>query len=323
MDDLDPRLLAGAHRSNDLIAAGVHASELSGPLWEQQLPGRYVWTPTDSDHPRQRALVGASAAPDDGAAGGWAAAYLLGARMLDGSTADPSVFEPVLVCMPRVLHRPRWDGIRPFRSDLCPDDVVEVDGVPVTSRLRTAFDLTRLARSLTEAVVALDVVVRDLKVEPADVLAYAHERPKWRGAPQVRAAVALTDPRSASPQETRFRMLWVLDAGLPRPLANWPVNDLDGNLLGIVDLLDPDAAAAGEYDGADHAAPERRALDHARQETIERHRLSVVRIAGPDLTRYRRRTVLRIRGKREAGVQRDRALDLWSPGTTPPSVPLR
>lgn len=306
-------LLRGAHRRAELLAAGVTEHELRGPLWVQVLPGRYAWAPTDREHARQRALVGASAAPDDGAAGGWAAAFLLGARQLDGSTFAPEIYEPVLVCMQRVRQRPWWPGVRPFRSELAPNDVVVADGVPVTSPLRTAFDLARLAPTVTEAVVRLDVMARDLGVDPGDVHDYARERRRWRGVPRVRAACRHVDPRSASPQESRFRMLWVLAAGLPTPLSNWPVNDLDGRLLGVVDLLDPDAGLAGEYDGADHAAPERRALDHARQETIEQHRLRVVRIAGPDLGRLRHRTVLRLQSRHALGRSRDRSRDRWVP----------
>jgi hypothetical protein len=316
--EIPERLLRGAHRRGELLAAGIPAGELRGPLWEQSFPRRWAWAATDPTHPRQRALAGAAVAPDDGAVGGWAAAYLLGATQLDGSTPDPDELQPVLLCMPRVRQRPWHDGVRPFRSDLDAGDVVEVDGVPVTSPLRTAFDLARRARTVTEAVVRLDVMARDLDVSPSDVWAYAEERRRWRGLPLVRAACPLVDPRAASPQETRFRMLWMHEAGLPRPLCNWPVHDLDGHLLGVVDLLDPEAALAGEYDGSDHAAPERRALDHARQEQIEAHRLKVVRTAGPDLTRHRLRTVQRLQARHRRGRARDRNRDLWLPGTHDP-----
>jgi hypothetical protein len=323
MDDLPQLLLAGAHRRAVMLANGVTEAELRAGLWAQVHPRRYAWAATQPEHPRQRALVAASVCPDDGALGGWAAAFLLGARQLDGSTPDPDEFVPALVCMPRMRRRPWWDGVRPFRSELDAADVADVGGVRVTSPLRTAFDLARLASSLTEAVVALDVMARDLDVDPGEVRAYAAERRRWRGTPRARAATGLVDARSASPQESRFRMLWVLDAGLPRPLCNWPVEDGAGNLLGVVDLLDVDAATAGEYDGAEHAAPERRSLDYARQEDLERHRLTVVRAAGPDLGKYRTRTVQRLRLQHERGRRRDRARDRWVAGSNPPSVPFR
>lgn len=314
MRDLPERLLAGAHTSADLALAGVTSEELKGPLWRQVLPQLYAWAATDPHHPRHRALVVASVVPDDGAVGGWAAAYLLGAGQLDGSTPDADIFEPVLVCLQRRSQRPWWPGIRPFRSDLDPSDVVEVEGVRLTSALRTAFDLGRLASSVTEAVVCLDVVVRDLGVRTDELLAYAEERPRWRGVQRLRRAVPLVDPRAKSPQESRFRMLWVLDAGLPRPLCNWPVLDLDGHLLGEVDLLGVAAGLVGEYDGADHSGAYRRSVDHARHDTLLRHRLRVVRTAAPDLGRYRRRTVHRLRTDHALGMARDRSRDLWVPG---------
>ncbi len=323
MDELSQELLTGAHRRAGLLEQGVTEAELRSGLWAQVYPRRYAWTATEGGHPRQRALAAATVCPDDGALGGWAAAFLLGAHQLDGSTPDPDAGLPALLCMPRVRRRPWWEGVRPFRSDLDVSDVVEAAGVRVTSPLRTAFDLARLAPSLTEAVVVLDVMARDLHVAPADVLAYATDRRRWRGTPRTREATALADARSASPQESRFRMLWVLDAGLPRPLCNWPVEDGAGHLLGVVDLLDLAAGTAGDYDGADHAAPERRSLDHARQEDLERHRLEVVRAAAPDLGRYRSRTVARLRHHRARGLRRDRAQDRWVAGSSPPSVPFR
>ena len=323
MDELDEALVVGAHRRGVLLAGGVSVGELRSRMWTQVHPRRYAWAVTDAQHPRQRAMVAASVVPDDGALGGWAAAFLLGVRQLDGSTPDPDVFAPALLCMPRVRRRPWWGGVRPFRSDLDACDVVHVSGTRVTSPLRTAFDLARRAPSLEKAVVLLDVVARDLGVDPGDVLAYARERKRWHGTPRARAAAGLADPRSASPQETRFRMLWMLAAELPWPVCNWPVEDDAGNMLGVVDLLDTEAAMSGEYDGADHAAPERRSLDHARQDDLERHRLAVVRATGPDLRRYRSRTVQRLQRKHEQRLARDRSRDRWRAGAHPPSVPFR
>ncbi len=254
MDPIPAELVVGAHPSRRLAAAGISSTELRGALWDQVLPGRWAFAATDARHPRQRALVAASVVPPDGAVGGWAAAHLLGARALDGSTPDPDVDQPVLLCLQRRAQRPWWPGIRPFRSDLAPGDVVEVDGAQVTSPVRTAFDLARLAPSLVEAVVALDAVLAALDVDLRAIEAYARARPRWRGRPRARAALDLADGRSASPQETRLRMLWVLEAGLPRPEPNQAVRDRRGHLLGEVDLLDVETGLVAEYDGAHHAS---------------------------------------------------------------------
>lgn len=314
MDDLPQRLLAGAHRSSTLREAGVTRAEQRSPCWTQVLPGCHAWAATDPDHPRQRALVAATVLPADGALGGWAAAFLLGARDLDGSTPHPDRFDPVLVCLQRESRRRWWPGLRPFRSDLGTGDVVERDGVGVTSPVRTAFDLGRLAASVTEAVAALDAVCRALGVRPSEVAAYARDRPGWRGLPQLRRALPLVDPRSRSPQESRLRMLWVLEAALPRPKVNWPVLDLDGRLLGEVDLLDVDAGLVGEYDGAHHATAQQRGVDQTRHEVLDRHGLEVVRLVSGDLTTHRRRTVVRLRRARATGLTRDRTRDRWMAG---------
>ncbi len=298
----------------------MSAHELRGPLWRQEHPGRYAFAATDPQHPRQRALVGASVLPADGALGGWAAAYLQGASRLDGSTADPDRFEPVLLCMPRRCQRQWWPGLRPFRSELDADDVVLVDGVRVTSPLRTAFDLGRLAPSDTEAVVVLDAAAAGLGVDLPGLASYARSHPRWRGTPRLRRGLRLADPRSRSAQESRFRVLWQVDAGLPRPRWNWSVRARDGHLLAVVDLLDVEAGVVGEYDGGDHAPADRRAVDNARHEVLERHGLRVVRLAGGDLTSGRRRTVLRLQGARSDGLRRDRALDRWYADPVAPSV---
>ena len=75
---------------------------------------------------------------------------------------------------------------------------------------------------------------------------YVVERPAWTGVPFVRRALALAIDQSRSPQETRTRLVWILDAGLPPPLCNQPVFDLEGKLLGIPDLFDPVAGCVAE-----------------------------------------------------------------------------
>jgi hypothetical protein len=105
----------------------------------------------------------------------------------------------------------------------------------------------------------------------------------WTGVPLVRAAIDLADEASRSPQETRLRLIWVLDARLPPPLVNPPVFDLDGNLLGYPDLLDVEAGHAVEYDGDDHRSAKRHSDDVGREQGFRRHRIEVTRVTGPDM----------------------------------------
>jgi hypothetical protein len=59
--------------------------------------------------------------------------------------------------------------------------------------------------------------------------------------PIVRSGVELCDGRAASCPESRLRVLWVVEAGLPPPLVNVPVFTLSGLLIGIPDLIDAEA----------------------------------------------------------------------------------
>lgn len=63
-----------------------------------------------------------------------------------------------------------------------------------------------------------------------------------------------------------MRLIWVLDAGLPRPLANTPVFDRSGQHIGTPDLLDVEVGLVGEYDGAHHLDAAQRFHDVNREE---------------------------------------------------------
>lgn len=70
--------------TNEASALDVTRGELAGPRW--RAPHRGVQVPVGSDPmaPLQRIYDAAATLPSDGAVGGWAAGYLLGATDLDG-----------------------------------------------------------------------------------------------------------------------------------------------------------------------------------------------------------------------------------------------
>lgn len=275
------------------LAGGIGRYELAGPLWRRPYRDVHVWRCLDAADPVLRTAEAAALLPSSAAIGGWAAARLLGAVDFDGESAAGELM-PVLLCLSRpqrVLVRP---GIRTFRSDLLPEDVVEVDGVPVTSAVRTCFDVGRLAPTAEDAVVELDSAVRDLGVSVEDLSGYARERRRWRGVPQLLRALGLVDVRSASRGESRLRWCWVIEAGLPRPEVNCEVRDLDGRLLGVPDLLDSASGLVGEYDGRHHRQLDRYTADNVREEGLERAGLVVARATGLDVGPDRRRLVWRL-----------------------------
>jgi len=90
-----------------------------------------------------------------------------------------------------------------------------------------------------------------------------------------------------------MRLCWLFEAGLPPPLCNQELFDLDGRLLGVPDLFDPVAGLVGEYDGADHKDGERHRADVAREERFRDHGLEYFEIVRGDL-RDRRRAAARM-----------------------------
>lgn len=307
---LPDRLLVGTHPLRDWLDAGVTRRELAGPLWLHPSRGMYAWAPETDDLTARLHRVG-GLAPPDGALGGWAAARLHGATDLDGVCGDGWTM-PVIMCVPRrqtcrraaPRSRPRA-GVRVWRSDLESEDRVLIDGTAVTGPVRTGFDAARLSPTLAgggrdaadraEALVIVEALLRTGTVRLDEIAAYAAARPRMTGARQVQWVLqhAVTGTRSC--QETRFRQLWTMEAGLPEPVVNAPLADVSGRFLAEVDLLDPETGLVGEYDGAYHAGALRRSADHARVHQLEQFGLVVVRVASPDLTEFRARTVHRLR----------------------------
>jgi len=229
----------------------------------------------DARDPKVRAHVAAAALPKGAALGSWAAATLLGVpeTWVDGRTSRGELAPvPVTVARPGRPYVRR--GLQVIQAELEPEDVIEVDGVPLTSGVRTAFDQMRGAATLGDAVAAGDAALRFGLTTVEELGAYVAERPRWRGVPRARAALPLLDGRTESPPESVFRTIWVRSRlGMPEPQV--VVLDRGGAFIARMDLVDREAGVGGEYQGAAHREGERpradtqrfRALDAAGMET--------------------------------------------------------
>jgi hypothetical protein len=113
--------------------------------------------------------------------------------------------------------------------------------------------------------------------------------------PLLRRALTLMDGRSRSVGESRLRVLWVVEARLPRPECNPYLLGRLGQVVGMPDLLLVASGLVGEYDGAHHRDLEGHTLDNAREEDFEGLGLVVVRATSIDLGPRRSLTISRLR----------------------------
>lgn len=260
--------------------------ELGKAPWLRPHRGVVVWGEQDMQAPAIR-ISCASEAVGGAPIGTWAAAFLHGSRDFDGGRGIGTL-EPVVFCTGLSGTKRSRPGLVPLRSTLAADDVVEVAGFAVTSPVRTAFDLARTADSLHEAVAAVDCLLRvQPRVLTVDQLAdYVESHAGSRGVRQVRACIPLLSPLARSRPESVFRVIWQLEADLPKPVVNPRlVTAGAGRLLGYPDLLDPETGLVGEYDGAHHRDIDQHSRDNVREEAFEDAGLTVVRATAVDLRR--------------------------------------
>lgn len=160
---------------------------------------------------------------------------------------------------------PRGIIVRNERIDA--DEIVEINGIPVTSVRRTAFDLARhLPRDL--AVRHLDALARATGVSAADALILGERHPRARGLPRARLSLPLMDSGCESPQETRIRLI-LIDDGLPAPRTQ--IRLYDGINEAVIDMGYDEPMVGFDYDGQQHQTDRDRYVhDIGRAELIDR-----------------------------------------------------
>jgi hypothetical protein len=309
-------------RAADLLSLDVTADELRGPGWRSPFHGIHVPAGTPTDPSTQRILDAAELVPPAGAVVGWAAGRLLGAAELDGRGRSGTECEPVVIGVRSYQqHAAPRVGVRFVRSRFTLDDVVEVRGIPVSSPVRTTFDLMRWHRP-EDALVHGDLMARWTGVTHEEVGAYAKDHRRYRGVPVVRRMLPLVDPAARSTGESRLRYIWVVDAGLAVPACNPYLVDQQGTIVGMSDLLDTEFGLAGEYDGSTHRDLAEHTADNTREEGFEGLGVVVVRATSLDVTRHRSRTVDRLLdGRQRARDITRRGARTWGWAPSPPWRP--
>ena len=169
---------------------------------------------------------------------GTSAAAVYGAPLWKADLSEVTLIRPAAT---GGSHSP---GRRVRAALLDPGEVVEHEGLAVTSPARTVRDLGCWC-SFETAVVAGDHLAR---MFPGRVPLVGDALPRSVGIRQARAVHAALDPRAESPGESLTRLLLVA-GGLPAPEAQIEVFDPDGTFLGRCDLGWPEDAVMLEFDG--------------------------------------------------------------------------
>lgn len=299
---------------------GPTRRQARGPGWRRTSRGLFVPAGTPSDGAEQRIVEAAAVLPRGGGVTGWAALRWSGGAWFDGMEPGGQTPLPVTLAIgdSRILAQP---GFEVSEEHLRPYDMEELDGLPLTSAVRSVTYLMRHASTLLEAVTALDMAAYNDLVSVNEVLAYQPTLPAWTGIPLCRKASVLADENAWSPREVKVRLTWTMLAELPRPLCNRPVFDRAGRHVATPDLLDEEAGVALEYDGELHLAGAQRRRDRDREEALRRVGLEYLTVmAGDSDERVAdRMREVRARARWEAPSRRDWTVDLpswWVPTFT-------
>lgn len=211
----------------------------------------------------------------------------------------------------------RRPGVVGHRAKLDTSDVVEVDGLRLTTPARTWLDLAPLLKDPLDLVAAGDALLQrsDGPPRPDGVLganplatlteidAAMRRRRSVKGIQAAREARPMLREGVDSAPESRMRMV-VVSAGLPEPVVN-PVLVLGSGVRRQPDLALLEWKLALQYDGGGHAEQAQVNRDIWRDDDFDRHDWRTVK-AGRDLyTAYGEQAFLdRLRRAMRAQEQR-------------------
>lgn len=147
------------------------------------------------------------------------------------------------------IERP---GVRCHRRVIDAKDLREVDGLLLTSPVRTILDLAAQL-PLIDLVVVMDSAMKKKTCTREQLVARAHDR-GVRGIVMYRRALPLCDGLSESAMETLMRLLIVL-SGLPAPRPQVKIYNEFQEFVARADLHAHGVRAAFEYDGGGHDEP--------------------------------------------------------------------
>lgn len=253
---------------SEAMAAGrVTRHELS--RWYRRVH-HGVYAPKDADLSlRERAIAAWLASRRKGVIAGVAASALHGAPYVDPT-------HPIELAGVKIRAQ---KGMVPRAEQVADDEITRIAGLPVTTRVRTAFDLGRhLDRA--EALTRLDALMWNQVYSIAEVVGLAYAHPRAHGVKQLRELLPLVDGGASSPRESRIRLL-LIDSGFPRPETQIVVPT--GSYAIFLDMGWREYQVAVEYDGDHHRKDRRQYVkDIARLRMLEALGWIVIRVIAED-----------------------------------------
>jgi Protein of unknown function (DUF559) len=199
--------------------------------------------------------------------------------------------DPIEVTVAEGIGISARSGVSLRRAALAQEEIVERQGFPTTTAIRTVCDLAS-SLPLFDAVAAVDMALHKHLVDLADLEVTVGNRWGSKGVVRLRRTVALADCSSESPMETRLRLTLVL-AGLPRPEAQVSLFDERGNFLGRPDLYYRSHRLGLEYDGTNHR--DNLAEDNRRQNRLVSAGYQLLRFTAADIARTPDAVVAQVR----------------------------
>lgn len=235
---------------SDALARGTSDAELQRycrtRAWRRLRPGRFVsrvafdsLTPDEKHRVIAEAVFGAATAPD-------AVVSHVSAAIFHGLDVWNADLSRVHITRNRARGGGRSSAIRslhtsPYRAE----EVVDIDGIPVTALARTIADCARTL-SFETAVCIADVAARTGGVTVEQIVATLNSCPNHPGNRRAHTVAKFMDGRSESVGESRARVL-LHNLGYT-PQLQVPITDSRG-FVGRVDFDLPDIGSVLEFDG--------------------------------------------------------------------------
>lgn len=243
-------------------------------------PFRGVYCPTElPDTTATRARCAALGLPPHAVICDRSAAWLHGVDCLLPFEIEMRVPALEVVSVQACASRSRgiYAGERALRSD----EIMMLDGVRVTTPVRTAIDLASL-RGGAQALAVVESFMRSHNLTRFDLQTQLVRHRGRRGVIQARRVVAHASPLSESPGES-WTKWFIIEAGLPQPQQQVEIRLPAWGLLRL-DFAYPTLRVAVEYDGEAYHGADRRPHDQDRREALERAGWLVIVVRKQDLT---------------------------------------